>query len=524
MKKMKRLVALALSVVMVLAMSVVAFAATGDNTSEGTTTGSNTYYTITAPDNGHTYEVYQIFTGDLNPDGKTFSSLKWGKNGKNATEGTDVDESVIKALTAVNSSSDTEKLAVIKTYANLSNPVATVTNENPYKAVAGYYLIKDRESSVPAGDTNTLYIVEVVGNVTISPKSEKPSFEKKIKDTNDTTGKTSGWQDSADYDIGDSVPFQLKGTVAADYANYEKYYFAFHDIEETGLTFNEDSVNVYVENTDSEGNIRTTPLVKDTDYKIVKPGKEKTEQCTFEIIFDNLKDIESVVAGSRIIAEYTSTLNEQAVLGNQGNVNKAKLEFSNNPNDTQGGTPSTGETPWDNVIVFTYKVVVNKVDSNSKPLKGAEFTLSKKVKVTDENGKEKEEERIIAVINGEDKTTFTFKGLDDGEYTLSETKTPDGYNTISPIKFTVTAQHEIEWTSIETRNDVLTSLSGNAASGEITFTPSISDGSLSTNVVNNKGSQLPSTGGIGTTIFYVVGGILMVGAAVLLITKRRAEN
>ena len=505
MKKMKRLVALALSVVMVLAMSVVAFAQNEDGT-----------YNITAPATAHRYEIYQIFTGDLS--GETLSNVKWGFNAKNendaVTENTEVPETVINALTAVNTSSDTEKLAVIKKYAKLdSTPIATITNGATYKAQAGYYLIKDEDGSVTGNDAYTLYIVKVAGDVTIQPKSKKPSFEKKIKDTNDTTGVTSDWQDSADYDIGDEIPFQLKGTVADDYADYKTYYFAFHDKEENSLTFDSASVKVYV-----DGTLITS------GYEVKTSGKTHND-CTFEIVFENLKKINSVHAGSVITAEYKSTLNNNAVLGSQGNVNEAKLEYSNNPNNEQVGRPETpGETPWDNVIVFTYKVVVNKVNEKKEPLTGAEFTLSKKLK----DGTTKD----IAVVKGDNGTSFTFRGLDDGDYILRETKTPAEYNTMKDITFTVTATHEIQWTE-GARTDILTDLTGNAASGEITFskvsekideeTDSANAG-LSTTVINKKGSSLPSTGGIGTTIFYVVGGILMAGAAVLLITKRRAEN
>ena len=120
-------------------------------------------------------------------------------------------------------------------------------------------------------------------------------------------------------------------------------------------------------------------------------------------------------------------------------------------------------------------------------------------------------------------TTFTFKGLDDGKYILTETKTPATYNTIDPIEFTVTANHEIVWDTTA-RTDILTSLSGNATSGTATFTASANKSELTTNVVNQSGATLPGTGGIGTTIFYVIGGLLMAAAAVLLITKKRMNS
>lgn len=505
MKKMKKVMALLLSLVMVLAMSVVAFA-----TEEGSTTSGT--YTITAPATSHQYEIYQIFTGDLHEG--TLSNLKWGKNGKE-TEGTAVAADVVTALTGVTGKSFNEILAVVEPYANLnSTPIATVTNGATYEAVAGYYLIKDKDGSVTGTDSYTLYIVKVVGNVTIDPKSDVPSFEKKIKDTNDTEGTTTGWQDSADYDIGDDVPFKLEGTVAANYAQYKQYYFAFHDNEEEGLTFNKDSVRVYVDNTEiTEG------------FTVVA---NPADGCTFEVVFNDLMAAAeeynfTVSGGSKIRVEYTSKLNEKAKIGKEGNVNSASLEFSNNPNQEQGGTPDTGKTPWDNVIVFTYKVVVNKIDSSKKPLAGAAFELSKKVndeytRVALVNATQNTEGKYT--LSNETVTKFEWKGLDDGDYMLTEVITPAGYNTIAPIKFTVNADHTLTWEG-ENRNTILTSLTGNAVTGDITFTANDNKTELATNVVNNKGSELPSTGGMGTTIFYVVGSILVLGAAILLITKKR---
>lgn len=248
---------------------------------------------------------------------------------------------------------------------------------------------------------------------------------------------------------------------------------------------------------------------------------QKQLVCTQEesVVFENLKAISSVKAKSKITVEYTSLLNENAILGKPGNVNEAKLEFSNNPNNDQIGNPETGETPWDNVIVFTYQVVVNKYANSvaaGNKLPGAEFKLEKVLK----DGTKK----AIAVVKSSDETSFTFKGLDDGDYILTETKTPAQYNTIAPITFTVTAEHNIEWTT-GNRNDILTSLTGDAASGTITFSPKTDDNNvqtgLETNVINKSGSTLPTTGGMGTTIFYVVGSILVLGAAILLITKKR---
>jgi fimbrial isopeptide formation D2 family protein/LPXTG-motif cell wall-anchored protein len=461
---------------------------------------SATTYTITAPATTHQYEIYQIFTGDLSEG--ILSNVKWGENGT-GTKGEAVASAVIDELTAVNSRPDSEKLDVVKKYAKLdSTPVETISNGATYSAVAGYYLIKDKDGSVSGTDTYTTYIVKVVNDVTISPKGNVPSFEKKVKDTNDTTGATSDWQDSADYDIGDKVPFKLEGTVASNYDDYKTYYFAFHDKAEAGLTFNSD-VKVFVDGT-----------VITTGYSVVT---STTDGDTFDVVFDNLKDIADVKANSKITVEYTATLNDKAVLGNQGNVNTAHLEFSNNPNKVHSGSgkPETGNTPDDSVIVFTYQVVVNKTKANGEALTGAEFTLEKVLK----NGTKE----TVTVVKNTEGTTFTFKGLDDGDYILTETKTPATYNTIEPIRFTVTADHNIAWNS-EACNTLLTALTGNVTSGTATFTANLDKGSLTTNVVNQSGATLPGTGSIGTTIFYVIGGLLMAAAAVLLITKKRMNS
>lgn len=489
MKTLKKAMSVLVSLLMIFTFALPVFA------------DSATTYTITAPATTHQYEIYQIFTGDLSEG--ILSNVKWGVNGT-GTVGKAVDSTVIDELTAVNSRPDSEKLDVVKKYAKLdSTPVATITNGATYSAAAGYYLIKDKDNTVSGADTYTTYIVKVVNDVTITPKGNVPSFEKKVKDINDTTDTdASAWQDSADYDIGDKVPFKLEGTVASNYADYKTYYFAFHDKAEAGLTFNSD-VKVFVDNTEIT-----------TGYSVVT---STTDGDTFDVVFDNLKNIAAVHAGSKITVEYTATLNDKAVLGNQGNVNTAHLEFSNNPNKVHSGSgkPETGNTPDDSVIVFTYQVVVNKTKANGEALTGAEFTLEKVLKG---GGK-----KTVAVVKNADGTTFTFKGLDDGDYILTETKTPATYNTIEPIRFTVTADHNIVWDGVN-RTGVLTGLTGSTADGKVTFTASADKSELTTGVVNQSGATLPGTGGIGTTIFYVIGGLLMAAAAVLLITKKRMNS
>lgn len=484
----------ALVVAIVAALTLTVSAAFADTTT----------YKITGPSDGHTYKVYQIFTGDLN--NSKLSNVKWGANGT-GTKGEAVDEATISAIQKLENNTDATGKKIAE-YVNFeSAAVANLTDSNATAEVpAGYYLIED-EGPAGEGDSYSTYVVSVVKDLKVSTKKAVPTFEKKIKDTNDSVAdSTTGWQDSADYDIGDAVPFQLKGTVPSNYASYDTYYYKFTDQMEPSLTFDASSVVVKVGD---------KVLTKDTDYTVTT-GKVSSSDTynggdTFTVEFKDLKKVSAVTAGSTITVEYNATLNDNAVLGSQGNVNEAKLTYSNKPNHSgEGDTDNTGETPWDNVIVFTYQTVVNKVDSDKKPLAGAEFTLYKKLA----DGTEK----AIQAVTAESGTQFTFKGLDDGNYVLKETKTPEGYNTASDIEFTISADHDIEWAT-QARTEILNTLSGgNLGDG------SVSTGTITTDVVNKAGAELPSTGGMGTTILYVLGGLMVVVAGVLLVTKRRASR
>ncbi len=495
MRKVKKLLGLLLAAVMVLAMGTTAFA-------------DEKTHTITAPNNGHTYEVYQIFTGDYSEGDnsqKVLSNVKWGKNGT-GTQGDNVSEEILTELKNANGS-DTEQLAVIKKYAKLQNSdkFGTVTYGSPLEVPSGYYLIKDEDGSQEnEQDSYTLYIVQVVGeNITIAPKAGVPESEKKVDDKNDsnTTEDEESWQDSADYDIGDHVPYQLTATLPDNVSNYTSYTLKFVDTMSRGLTYDADSAEVFV-NGKSAGKLEPTSANYSGDDDRYTDGTVLTWN------FDNIKAAPYNAGNNAVITiKYTAKLNNNAVMGSAGNPNKMHIEFSNNPNGE-----GTGKTPDDTNIVFTYKVVVNKVDEDKKPLAGAQFTLQKK----QANGSW---EDIGSATVSENQATFTFSGLDDGDYKLSETKTPDGYNDIADIVFTITAEHDI------VSNDPrLTSLTGDTTTGEITFTPNTSNGSLTTDVENKSGAELPETGGMGTTIFYVLGAILVLGAGGLLIVRRRTDS
>ena len=517
MKHSKKLASLLLALVMALSLAVTAFA-------DESTTYSITINNSTA---GHTYEAYQIFTGDLatNEAGnKVLSNIVWGSGVSEAGQ-TALGDAAAKTET-LKTEADAKAFAkAVAPYLTTAAGSANTVTDGKYVIsglAAGYYLVKDQDGSlIGDNDSYTEYIIQVVGNVTATPKSDVPEVQKKVKDINDSTDTTkTDWQDSADYDIGDSIPFQLKATLADNVSSYTTYKVVFHDTLSKGLTYNKDA-KVYIDGTETNGFTVTATVNADGTTTL-------TVSCD---------DVKALGAGnsSVITVEYTAKLNENAVLGSAGNPNEVYLEYSNNPNKSEEGNNETGETPKDVVIVFTYKTIINKVTKNpdydskvegSKeyiPLTGAEFTLEKKVLKTPangENGTEAEYEwKTITVVKNEEGTTFTFSGLDDGQYKLTETKTPAGYNTIAPIEFTVTAEHDVL-----SDNPALTSLSGNATNGELTFTSNTTEGSLSADVVNNAGSTLPETGGIGTTIFYVLGGVLVLAAVVLLVTKKRMSG
>lgn len=477
--KFRKFMSILFAVMMVFSLSATVFAA-------------ETTATISVNED-RVYEVYQIFTGDLS--GKTLSNIKWGKNGT-GTEGTAVDEAILEELDGLSSKSDVEKLAVIEKYVDLdSEKFATVSKDFSLTAKTGYYLFKDI-TELGNGQEASEFIVKLVADITVTAKAEDITVEKKVKDKNDSTGTTTDWQDSADYDIGDSVPFQLKATVSKQYDSYEKYYLCFHDTLSAGLTFNTGSVTVKIDGT----------VYTNTDNVNVR-SDSLTDGCSLEVEIVDLKNIEEVHAGSIITVEYTATLNDRASVGSAGNENKVHLEYSNDPNNSE----SKGETPDDKVVVFTYQLVINKVDENNAALKGAGFTLYKKIK-DDSVTEGYKWEAVGSEIKGTDLTTFTWKGLDDGDYKLVETTTPAGYNTMADIEFTISASHDAD-----SADPKLTTLSG----GTLKSNDDVSTGTITKAIENRKGTVLPETGAKGTMIFITIGSIIVIAAAVFMITRKK---
>lgn len=496
MKTIKRSIALVLAMILTLAMSVTVFAAPNAD--------QNTFsLTLNKAVKGHTYEAYQILSGDLSADKATLSNIKWGEGikaeGQTALGGDAAGYAKKLADMGNNSKELKEQAQIIGANLASASGSVTVTDPDAKNVISnlkpGYYLIKDKDDSLQGQESYTEFILHVTDDVDANVKADVPSVEKKVKDTNDTTGETTGWQDSADYDIGDDVPFQLTATLANNIESYKTYSLKFNDTLSKGLDYNNDAV---IKLGDKDVTSYFTPSYDAT-------AKTLTFTCDNILAF-------GAKNSDKIVVEYTAKLNENAVIGAAGNPNTVYLDFSNNPNN--GGEGDRGKTPEDKVIVFTYKLTVNKVDKENKPLTGAEFSLFKKV-----NGKEELVEVKKILSTNAEGTVFGFTGLDDGTYVLRETKTPDGYNSIEDQTFTISAKHD------ENSDDPkLTALTGDVASGSIiNLGVMLEKGELSTDVVNNKGSVLPSTGGAGRVAIYVIGAILVLGGGIVLVTKKRVR-
>ena len=505
-KAMKKLMAALLAVAMVCAMAIPAFATKGE-----AVIGSKVDIT------NHTFEAYQIFSATLDSN-KKLSNIQWGDGVKSAElltalKGSTTPGNFGTCSTAsdvadvLNNFNHADATAFADFVANnyLTDVKTTGTGKIDLPS-AGYYLIKDVTAVQGEYDASNLILLQVsdAGEVTPKVKTDIPTLQKKVKDKNDSKGTTTGWQDSADYDIGDIIPYQLTATLG-DVSNFDTYYVEFVDTMEH-LTYN---------------NITSVKV----DNRTLNAGEYSSNwdsaSKTLKVSINNVKAY-GATNGSQIVVEYTAILDSDAIIGSAGNPNTAYLIFSNNPNGT-----GTGKTAPDKNIVFTYKVVANKVDQDDKPLPGAAFALYKKLPAIPTDGTSHimqdgdayaPVKELNVGVNGEvaDKTltTFEWTGIDDGDYLIKEIITPSGYNTIEPIKFTVTATHEIN-----ADDPKFTELLGGDD-----FTGAVSTGTLTTKIENRMGSTLPGTGGIGTTIFYVIGGGLMVAAGVLLITKKRMEN
>lgn len=483
----------------------------------------------------HTFEVYQVFTGDLDEETNKFTNLKWSSgvtsyNGNAVTEGDLVDSATIDEISKGDARTVAKAIVTSATKAcdDVTSNGESVTIDN---LADGYYIIKDVSNLGEADDANSSYIVQVAGTTTVSIKNAKPSVDKQVLDeeADAESGNTNGWGESADHAINETFKFKLTATIPADanLATYETYKLVFNDRMSDGVTF-EDIASVTVNGESTEA--YTTTATEDT----AGLGWSLTIDDVKAIVNANDADIFGKTEFT-VEVIYNAHLNENAIVDKASqeagtpentNNNNVYLEYSNNPDHfgAGGSTPDdeTGETPKDYVWVFTYEVDNTKYELEAKDgneLAGAKFSLhtgsatGDKINMTWNDTKKAYMPTATGgtaaeYMESQTDGTFNIMGLDAGTYYLVEDEAPTGFNKVEPIEIVIGATHS------ETDKE----------SEAVTMTLSADNKGMDNDIVDTKTSSLPETGGIGTKLFYIGGGCLVGLAGVLLITKKRAKN
>lgn len=367
----------------------------------------------------------------------------------------------------------------------------------------GYYLIVETNKGGNS-DSYSLAMLDTAGqtDLTVTTKENVPTLEKKIL----VNGAPQDF-DFAAFD--DTVKYQITLTVPEDanMESYDKYAYVVHDTISEGLSYTDGTVNVSIPG------VGAVPAYTVSTEACGVDGCN----CNLHISFADIKGAFTGATERKIVITYDCTVNpEHAVVGGKGNPNDAYLEFSNNP---YGG--GTGITPKDEVTVFTFKLDVNKVrkvsDTETAPLAGAEFKLYKNTG-SDAANPVWEEVAIDGGSIADGQTTFTFRGLDVGQYKLEETKVPAGYQKCDDVLFTVSAE------AVSNNDGISVNSLSVVSDGDAEFSADKTTGVISTNIVNVTGNRLPSTGGIGVYGLYAGGALLIVLAFVAVSMNRKKKT
>lgn len=525
---MKRVFAAAAAIATVfgLAATTVATANAADN-------ATLTVSTTDAKFAGKTVNAYKMFSATVSGDGKAVSYTltdEWKPFFENSTASGltgATNENVNDKANDYVSKLQGEDLVAFATKAsnwaqNKANNIAagataTVSadaSNDKYTATFagldyGYYVVAVPGATLANTSGQYATLVSVGrANVTADIKGDLPTVDKKVQVG--STGK-----DVTDAKIGDTLTFTLTSTIP-DMSAYNTYTFNFKDTLSKGLTFGQvDSVKV--------GDMT---LTKDTDYTVTTPTASNNNTLT--VAMKDFKTKQQVNAGKKITVTYTATLNKDAVVGGAGNVNSATIQYSNNPS-----TSGTGESEPSKVRIFTYGFTVDKYTGDkyaddATRLAGAEFTLAPKngtaisfVQVTAGSATENAVYRVAKADETGTTTIITpksgkveFQGLKNGEYTLTETKAPAGYNKLaSAIGVKVNGQNN----GTDTTNATVTITYNNDNNGS-NYDQTASNGVIP--VQNKSGAILPGTGGMGTIAFTVIG-VLVIALGVAWTLKRK---
>ena len=549
---MKRLFAIMIAVLLVAALIIPAAAL---NDAQHVITITNTDSSVQ-----HTYEAYRVFEGDLDTTDNVLSNIQWGNgvvpgslmSALKATEDfADCEDAKDVAEVLVTYTNDSAKIDAFASIVgrNLRTPAGTSTETaSPYTITVqgdGYYFVKDKNDTVTAeGESYSKYMLNVVHDVTIEAKDDHLVPEKKIIENDTPVSENTA-------SIGDTINFQVQIDVP-NMDGYKAYTLVMHDTLSKGLTYTDNMTITVGSETIDRNHYGVTAVVNDDGT------------TTLTVTFRNF--IEHKGTQGKVTVKYTAVLNENAEIGNTGNPNTVKFTYSNNPASTGDGTGGdTGITPDSTTKTYVTKVDLLKVDGadTSKVLEGAKFQITgeglntvistgtkfEAAPYTAQDGETVDPETYYLLDDGTYSTTapdpapaetyvlvhFTkvttaaeaadytattgpdgkadFSGIKAGNYTLTELEAPDGYNLLdNPIDFTITWSPENGF---------------NVSNNQSGIVKLDADGTFSLTIENNSGSILPHTGGIGTTLFMILGAILFIGAGVVLVSvvvSRKREN
>lgn len=483
---------------------------------------------------GHTYEAYQIFTGTLNDQG-VMTGIAWGSSvsadGQAILGHAETKAGTLKSVadaTAFGYEVDDYLTSPVES----SNTLITLTNGNKgYEItglVSGYYLIKDMDASVDSTthDAYTQYIIQVVDDVNVSPKSSVPTLTKRV-----SRDAARNYSTAVSAFINGDVYFELAAAMHSHIGDYDAYYMEITDTLPAGLDFAE-VVSVTVVNGE---NYTQADTVAPEHYSVSCEDKKN--------VTVTIKDAKAAILAAtgvdalrddKILVTYKAKVNDGIVIGEAGNTNAAQMVYSNDPNEsydpvTHLKPTHTGTTPKAEATVYSYEVQLKKVSAlnTATPLEGAEFVVSHYKDASTLEYAQVTDGKFTGFVASKDEATklktgvdgmIKISGIPSGTLRFEEVTAPSGFNLLTTeISVTIRA-------SLNAATGKLDTFTGEVTGTAHTPVVSKAAGTVLVTVENRPGSTLPETGGVGTTVFYIAGGALLVGALVVLVTRKRSTG